>query len=121
MKQQIPDTWTIRKVADEARHLESCAVCRNRLRPSANQKLYAVKNARTRQFIHVLVNGESLESKLGWPKDDILYSILLEDGASKSPPMSEELRARLREATEKRKAENKLKRLVRANTPSRSD
>ena len=119
MKQEIPETWISRKAADEARHLVACQVCRERLRPASDQKLYAVKNSRTRQFVHVLVNGESLESKLGWSRSEILYSMLIEDGAPKGPPMTEEVKAKLREASEKRKAENKLKRLVRANTPAR--
>ena len=119
MKQKIPEIWPTRRTADEARHLESCTVCREKLRPANDQKLYAVKNSRTRQFVHVLVNGESLESKLGWSRGEILYSMLIEDGAPKGPPMSEETKAKLREAGEKRRAESKLKRLVRANTPAR--
>ena len=119
MDQETPGTWTTREIADKIRHLTSCLVCRERLRPASDQKLYAVKNARTRQFVHILVNGESLESKLGWSRDEILYSMLIEDGAPKGPLMSEEVKAKLREASEKRKAENKLKRLVRANTPAR--
>lgn len=119
MKQEILETWTARKAADEARHLASCAVCRNSFRPATDEKLYAVKNSRTREFVHILVNGESLESKLGWSHDEILYSMLIEDGAPKGPTMTKEVKARLREASEKRKTENKLKRLVRANTPAR--
>lgn len=119
LKQEILEIWTVRKAADEARHLASCAICRERLRPANDQKLYAVKNARTRQFVHVLVNGESLESKLGWPRDEILYSMLIEDSFPKGPPMSDEVKAKLREANEKRRVENELKRLVRANTPAR--
>lgn len=119
MEQGILETWTARKAADETRHSAACIVCREHLRPANDQKLYAVKNARTREFVHVLVNGESLESKLGWSRDEILYSMLIEDGVPKGPPMTDEVKARLREAGEKRKAEDKLKRLVRANTPAR--
>ena len=118
-REQLAESWTARKTDDEARHLASCIVCREKLRPASDQKLYAVKNARTRQLVHVLINGESLENKLGWPRGEILYSMLIKNGASKGPPMSEEVKAKLREAREKRKAENKLKRLVRANTPAR--
>ena len=113
------DTFAARKLADETRHLESCNVCREKLRPREDQKLYAVKNGRTRQFLHVLVNGKSLEDTLGWPKGEILYAILKEDGAPKGSPMSEEVKVKLREAAEKRKADNELKRMVRANTPAR--
>ena len=116
---KIDSNWPAREAADRVRHLTACAVCRDHLRPREDQKLYGVKNARTRQFVHVLVNGESLESKLGWSRAEILYSIMLEDGTPKGPLMSEEVKAKLREASEKRKAENKLKRLVRANTPAR--
>lgn len=112
-------TWTARQADDEARHLAACAVCRNHLRPRMDQKLYAVKNARTRQFVHILVNGKSLEDTLGWPKGEILYAILRQDGAPKGPPMSEEVKMLLRENGEKKKTENKLKRLVRTNTPAR--
>ena len=119
MKQEIPEIWPTRRAADEARHLASCLVCREHLRPASDQKLYAVKNSRTRQFVHVLVNGESLESKLGWSREEILYSFLLEDGAPKGPPMNEEVKVKLREANKKRREEKKLKRQVRANTPAR--
>lgn len=120
-KQQTEETNTFvaRMKADETRHLESCAVCRNKLSPDRSQKLYAVKNARTRQFVHVLVNGKSLEDTIGWPRQEILYAILQQDGAPKGPPMSEEVKAKLRENGEKKKEEKKLMRLVRANTPAR--
>ena len=110
MKQEIPETWTARKTNDELRHLKSCQVCREKLRPREDQKLYAVKNARTREFIHVFVNGESLEDTLGWPKEEILYAILKADGAPKGPPMSEEVKVKLRDANKKRREENELKR-----------
>ena len=121
MKQGILEIWSARKTSDKARHLAACAVCRERLRPGPDQKLYGIKNARTRQFVHVVVNGESLESGLGWPREEILYSLLIEDGAPKGLPMTEETKAKLREASEKQKAENKLKHLVRANTPARAE
>lgn len=113
------DIFTARYAADKALHVVGCAVCRDDLRPDKTQRLYAVKNSRTREFVHVLVNGKNLEDTLGWPKNEILYAILKTDGTSKGPPMSEEVKARLRENGEKKKAENKLKRLVRANTPAR--
>lgn len=115
MKSEISETWTIKKTADEVKHLTACNVCRERLRPREDQKLYAVKNARTRQFVHVLINGRSLEDTIGWPKNEILYSLLLEDGAAKGPPMTEEIKERLRVAA----AERKLKKSLRANTPAR--
>lgn len=98
------ETFAERERADRARHLERCAVCRNKLRPAIDQRLYGVKNARTREFVHVLVNGESLESKLGWPREEILYAMLVEDGATRPPAMSEEVKARLRQVQAERKA-----------------
>mgnify|MGYP001607476679 CR=1 FL=1 len=115
MNQQIPETWTAREVTDRARHLATCRVCSDKLRPAEDQKLYAAKNARTREFVHVLVNGESLEDKLGWPRGEILYSIMLEDGAAKGPRMSEETKRKLRELDQLRRS---LRR-VPANAPAR--
>ena len=97
------ETFAERERADRARHLERCMVCRNKLRCDRDHRLYAVKNARTREFIHVLVNGESPESKLGWPRDEILYAMLVENGATR-PTMSEETKARLRQIRAERKA-----------------
>lgn len=97
------ETFAERERVDRARHLERCAACRNKLRPAIDERLYAVKNARTREFVHVLVNGESLESKLGWPREEILYAMLVENGAAKTP-MSEETKARLRQIQAERKA-----------------
>lgn len=111
------ETFAERERIDRARHLERCAVCRNKLRCDRDHRLYAVKNARTREFIHVLVNGESLESKLGWPREEILYSMLVENGATKAPPMSEDTKDRLRIAA----AERKLKKSLRADTPARPE
>ena len=111
----ISKTWAARRSNDEARHLTRCAVCREKLKPAEDQKLYAVKNARTREFVHALVNGEPLEEKLGWPRGEILYSIMLEDGATKEPPMSEETKRKLRELSQLRRS---LRRAP-ANAPAR--
>lgn len=115
MKQQIAGTWTAREDADRARHSAACAVCREKLKPAEGQRLYAAKNARTREYVHVLVNGEPLEEKLDWPREEILYSIMLEDGADKGPPMNEETKRRLRELGQLRRS---LRRAP-ANAPAR--
>ena len=115
MKQQIAGTWTAREDADRARHSAACAVCREKLKPAEGQRLYAAKNARTREYVHVLVNGEPLEGKLGWLREEILYSIMLEDGAAKGPPMSEETKRKLRKLSQLRRS---LRRAP-ANAPAR--
>ena len=111
----IPEIWTARNATDESRHSAACRVCREGLRPYGDQKLYGVKNARTREFVHVLVNDESPESKLGWPREEVLYSIMLENGSRKGLPMPEETKKKLKEV-------NQLRRSLRrtpANTPAR--
>ena len=117
----VSEIWTTRNATDKARHSSACIVCREGLRPYGDQKLYGVKNARTREFVHVLVNGESLESKLGWPREEVLYSIMLEDGSRKGPPMPEETK-RIEVKEKKLKEVNQLRRSLRrtpANTPAR--
>jgi len=114
-REPILEIWTARNATDKARHSAACRVCREGLRPYGDQKLYGVKNARTREFVHVLVNDESPESELGWPREEVLYLIMLENGSRKGPPMPEETKKKLKEV-------NQLRRSLRrtpANTPAR--
>lgn len=98
-----------REAHDEAEHEKRCSVCRNGDRPEPKQFLFALKNDRTGEFLHVIASSrEEAAKKLGWPLVDLKYAMLMESG-DKRQVMSEETKAQLKSLQEERRALRKVR------------
>lgn len=104
-------TWKEREERDRTTHDANCRVCRMAIDPG-DSDLYAVKNKRTREFVHVIADStEDAIAQSGWSERDVQYTmgIVLQHSRKK---MSVETKAEL-------KQRNKQKRVDKATARAR--
>lgn len=99
--------WQKRTTLDRLEHRARCEVCRQGRKPKPGEHLFAVKDAATRAFIHVVAcSTEEAQVRSGFAS--LLYSFCLDLGAG--PPMPEAVKARLRVLSEQRRIEARKRR-----------